>query len=50
LQEPERQLILGTLQQLQWNRSLAAEKLGINRTTLYKKMKRLGLTKTSIGR
>jgi DNA-binding NtrC family response regulator len=50
LQEPERQLILRTLQQLQWNRSLAAEKLGINRTTLYKKMKRLGLTKTPIGR
>lgn len=48
LQEPERQLILRTLQQLQWNRSLTAEKLGINRTTLYKKMKRLGLTKTPI--
>jgi len=26
-----------------WNRQLTAEQLGINRTTLYKKMKRLGL-------
>ncbi|MEN0112141.1 MAG: helix-turn-helix domain-containing protein, partial [Planctomycetota bacterium] len=26
-----------------WNRNETADQLGINRTTLYKKMKRLGL-------
>jgi DNA-binding NtrC family response regulator len=43
LQVPERQLILETLREQNWNRSATAAKLGINRTTLYKKMKRLGL-------
>lgn len=43
LAEPERQIILKTLHDHHWNRSATAEKLGINRTTLYKKMKRLGL-------
>ena len=43
LELPERQIILETLQQLSWNRNATAEQLGINRTTLYKKMKRLGL-------
>jgi DNA-binding NtrC family response regulator len=40
---PERQIILQTLRDHHWNRAATAEKLGINRTTLYKKMKRLGL-------
>ncbi len=40
---PERQIILGVLKAHNWNRNLTAETLGINRTTLYKKMKRLGL-------
>ncbi len=40
---PERQIILGVLRSNNWNRNLTAETLGINRTTLYKKMKRLGL-------
>jgi len=26
-----------------WNRNVTADQLGINRTTLYKKMKKLGL-------
>jgi DNA-binding NtrC family response regulator len=43
LEGPERQIILDTLQQQNWNRNATAEQLGINRTTLYKKMKRLGL-------
>ncbi len=40
---PERQIILETLEAHKWNRQAAARALGINRTTLYKKMKRLGL-------
>jgi DNA-binding NtrC family response regulator len=40
---PERQIILGVLRANNWNRNVTAETLGINRTTLYKKMKRLGL-------
>jgi len=40
---PERQIILDVLESNEWNRFATAEVLGINRTTLYKKMKRLGL-------
>lgn len=40
---PERQIILEVLRSNNWNRNDTAESLGINRTTLYKKMKRLGL-------
>jgi DNA-binding NtrC family response regulator len=43
LEEPERQIILDSLRQHQWNRAATADALEINRTTLYKKMKRLGL-------
>ena len=43
LESPERQIILEVLESNQWNRHATAEALGINRTTLYKKMKRLGL-------
>ncbi|MFP6602866.1 MAG: sigma-54 dependent transcriptional regulator, partial [Pirellulaceae bacterium] len=43
LERPERQIIRQALQDSNGNRSQAAEVLGINRTTLYKKMKRLGL-------
>lgn len=43
LEAPERQIILEVLEANHWNRHLTAESLGINRTTLYKKMKRLGL-------
>ena len=40
---PERQIILEVLEAHQWNRQATADALGINRTTLYKKMKRLNL-------
>lgn len=43
LSGPERQIILQTLEAYAWNRNATADALGINRTTLYKKMKRLGL-------
>lgn len=43
LADPERAIILDTLKANNWNRNATAEKLGINRTTLYKKMKKLGL-------
>ena len=43
LEGPERQIILEVLEMNRWNRHATADALGINRTTLYKKMKRLGL-------
>ena len=43
LEGPERQIIFEVLESNNWNRNQTAEQLGINRTTLYKKMKRLGL-------
>jgi len=45
LEGPERQIILDVLKSNNWNRNETADTLGINRTTLYKKMKRLGLDK-----
>jgi DNA-binding NtrC family response regulator len=43
MESPERQIILDVLRANNWNRNQSADVLGINRTTLYKKMKRLGL-------
>ena len=43
LASPERQIIREVLEANAWNRHATAAALGINRTTLYKKMKRLGL-------
>ncbi len=43
LEGPERQIILQCLRENNWNRNETADQLGINRTTLYKKMKKLGL-------
>ncbi len=39
LEIPEKQIIVNTLKQCNWNRNKTAEILEINRTTLYKKMK-----------
>lgn len=43
MMQPEREIILRTLEANDWNRQQSAEVLGINRTTLYKKMKLLGI-------
>ncbi|MFH1655498.1 MAG: sigma-54 dependent transcriptional regulator [Candidatus Omnitrophota bacterium] len=45
LKSPEKDLILKTLNTVNWNKKQAAAILGINRTTLYKKMRKLGLLK-----
>lgn len=44
LKEPERRILLRALEANEWNRSVTAEQLDINRTTLYKKMKALGIS------
>ncbi|MDP3142835.1 MAG: sigma-54 dependent transcriptional regulator [Candidatus Omnitrophota bacterium] len=43
LRSPERDLIVKALESVSWNRNEAAKSLGINRTTLYKKMRHFGL-------
>ena len=43
LEAPEKQLILQALEALNWNRQETARVLDINRTTLYKKMKKYDL-------
>jgi len=44
LSHPERQLIIEALEANGWNRQETARMLGINRTTLYKKMKRFDIS------
>lgn len=44
LASPEKQLILEALEAHGWNRQKTAAALGINRTTLYKKMKRYNIS------
>jgi two-component system response regulator HydG len=43
LEDPEKRIIIQALQALNWNRQETARMLDINRTTLYKKMKKYGL-------
>lgn len=43
LKEPERAIILRALRANDWNRQQTADDLAINRTTLYKKMRQLGI-------
>ena len=48
LAENERQLILGVLQESNWNKHKAAQRLKISRSTLYSKIRRHGLEKKAI--
>lgn len=43
MEEPERRIIRQALELHDWNRNRTADSLGIDRTTLYKKIRRLGL-------
>ena len=43
LADPERRMIVNSLEAHGWNRQQTARTLGVNRTTLYKKMKRHGI-------
>lgn len=45
LKSPEKELIIKVLKSVNWSRNEAANMLGINRTTLYKKMQSYGLLK-----
>ncbi|MDR1052584.1 MAG: sigma 54-interacting transcriptional regulator [Planctomycetaceae bacterium] len=47
LEDMERNHIIRTLEHLQWNKSLVAKQLGIERTTLDRKIKRYGLEKNT---
>jgi DNA-binding NtrC family response regulator len=49
LRTPEKDLIVKALNTVEWNRNEAARVLGINRTTLYKKMLQFGLLKNHTG-
>jgi DNA-binding NtrC family response regulator len=43
LKDPERKIILDALAKCGWNKKETAELLGINRTTLYKKLAQYGI-------
>ena len=43
-EEPEREHIVAILEECHWNRNKAAAALGVNRTTLYNKMKKYNIT------
>jgi two-component system response regulator HydG len=43
LRDPEKKIILDALAKCRWNKKETAELLGINRTTLYKKMSQYGI-------
>ena len=43
LRDPEKKIILDALEKSRWNKKEAAELLGINRTTLYKKLSYYGI-------
>jgi DNA-binding NtrC family response regulator len=50
LAEVERKAILDTLHQLRGNKQMAAQMLGIGKTTLYRKLKEYGIGRGSMDR
>lgn len=44
LEQPERDLIISVLDECNWNRNKASASLGVNRTTLYNKMKKYNIS------
>jgi len=44
LHEPEKVHILQVLKEVGWNKKKAADKLGVNRTTLYNKMRKYNIS------
>ena len=48
LKSPEKDLIVKALEAVKWNRTEAAKVLGVNRTTLYKKMQKFELSKENV--
>ncbi len=50
LEFPEKELILAVLNECNWNRNKAASALGVNRTTLYNKMKKYNITNDPSGK
>ncbi|MCX5666231.1 MAG: helix-turn-helix domain-containing protein [Candidatus Omnitrophica bacterium] len=43
MREPEKVYILQVMKEAGWNKKRAAKKLGVNRTTLYNKLKKYNL-------
>ncbi len=43
LKEPEKVFILQIMKEVGWNKKKAAKKLGVNRTTLYNKLKKYNI-------
>lgn len=50
MEQPERQMIISILNEHSWNRNKAASALGINRTTLYNKMKKYNISLAKLKR
>jgi DNA-binding NtrC family response regulator len=46
VEQPEKEYIISILKECNWNRNKAAEALGVNRTTLYNKMKKYKIEET----
>jgi DNA-binding NtrC family response regulator len=46
LEEPEKRLIIGALQAFNWKHQETARALDLNRTTLYKKMRKYGIVRS----